>query len=226
MLKAGRVLRAAAAIAVAACAFALVPRANAAGYLTADEATSRNLVNSARAAIGLHPLADYTGLDQVARAQAVRMKQANDMFHNPNLAADITAQGIKWAIAGENVANGFTVESVHHSFMTSPEHYHNIALPQYNAIGVGIVDDGSGGIWVAHVFADIVTSMPAAAPATKSVTTARSDAAPVHHAVAPAPRPAARHLPTVVAAKVVSRPAVKGDPNALQHGVVTPRDLP
>ncbi len=226
MLRTGRILKAAAVILVAAGAFLLVPASQAQTYRAADEAASRGLVNKARADVGLGALKDNAGLDQVARAQAVRMAQANQLFHNPHLVADVAAAGVKWEWLGENVACGFSVAGVHQDFMSSPEHHHNIVLPNYDAIGVGIVEGKNGTIWVAHVFAKLATSAPKAA-APKTTVTTRPASAPAKPVAAPATvRPAATRIPTRVAGKVVTRSESDPNPNALQHGVVTPKPLP
>jgi len=121
------------------------------------------------------------------------------------------------------------VSSVHEDFMSSPTHHHNIVLPNYDAIGVGVVDGKNGSIWVAHVFAKLATT-PVPAPKTVTVAARKPASAPATHAPVSHPAntgtkvarsdSASKPAPT----PIVKRPA-SADPNALMGGVVQPRDL-
>lgn len=115
-----------------------------------------DLVNGARSARGLPALTAASDLVAVARAQADRMASSGTLFHNPNLATDVTA----WLTVGENVGYGPTVDAVHTAFMNSAGHRANILSGAYNQVGIGITVSG-GLVWVAEVFRQLD---PAAAP--------------------------------------------------------------
>jgi uncharacterized protein YkwD len=180
-------------------------------YLTADETRSGQLVESARASAGVGGLVRRADLDQIARAQAVRMAAADEIFHNPHLAADADSAGLPWLRLGENVGVGPDVEAIHNAFMASPHHRENILDPRYTAIGVGIVQglgSDSDRIFVAHVFADLVSP-----PKSTAAVPARPHSVAAVHAVPPTTR------------TVVAPPRASPAPNAILGGVVDRTEL-
>jgi uncharacterized protein YkwD len=124
------------------------------------------LLNQARADNGLPPVVRDAGLDNVAvdwstKMQAVYAKtqkvtadgdcSTHALCHRPDLGPAVAAVEPAWQSAGENIGTGFSVESLHTAFMNSPGHFANI-VGNYNRLGVGVVTDGDGRIWVTFDF--------------------------------------------------------------------------
>lgn len=104
-------------------------------------------VHAARKA---HHLPDYQvrrRLTIIARDQARRMADRARLFHNPQLASDVT----NWAWVGENVGYGPDVRTVHAAFMGSPPHRANILDRDFTRIGVGVEVRGTR-VWICQVF--------------------------------------------------------------------------
>jgi hypothetical protein len=142
-----------------------------AGTVTAVPATAAtgaagltDRLNDSRLAHGLPALASRSDLVEVARAQAARMAAAQTLFHNPQLATDVT----RWRQIGENVGDATDIATVHRAFMSSAPHRANILDGDYTEVGVGVVERG-GQIWVAEVFRQplrATTSTTRSAPTT------------------------------------------------------------
>jgi uncharacterized protein YkwD/uncharacterized membrane protein required for colicin V production len=66
----------------------------------------------------------------------------------------MTAGGVTYKVAGENLALSPTVELAHEGLMKSPGHRANILSPDYHAVGIGIVNGGPNGIMVTQDFTD------------------------------------------------------------------------
>ena len=209
-----RRLRGVVVVAGVLAALAGTHAANGQVFERADELQSRVLVNVARAAAGVAPLAESPELDKMARAQAARMAARGEIYHNPNLGSDATASGLQWVRVGENVGVGPDIPIIHAAFLASPHHRDNLLFPQYTIMGLGVVPgtgDKSGMIFVAHVFAQLAGSAaPRVAPPARP--------APVHTASPVAIRTA---IP-VVRPVETAPPAPTATPNAVIGGVVDP----
>lgn len=192
-------------------------RASAVSYRVADEAHIEQLTNGTRATVGTHPLAHQAGLQAMARAQAVRMAQRGDIYHNPNLSSDITALGVNWRMVGENVGMGPDADTVYAALLKSPHHYENIIRSNYTSIGIGEVDGPGNRVYLVQVFAQIVPSAPVVHAAAPVRPAPKAAAATVVRK--PAPVTAARRRPIVAVA------AKRPDPNALFGGIVQARTL-
>ena len=80
------------------------------------------------------------------------MSSRNQLQHNPNLQAEVERYvTTAWQRIGENVGVGYSVSSLHDAFMNSSGHRANI-LGDFNRVGVGVVHEASGRIWVTVVF--------------------------------------------------------------------------
>jgi len=189
--------------------------ARATTYNVADENKIEQLTNGTRAGVGVKALAHMDGLQGMARAQAVRMAERGDIYHNPNLSADITALGVNWRMVGENVGMGPDAATVYAALLKSPHHYENIVRSNYTHFGIGEVNGPGNRIYLVQVFAEIVPN-----------------AAPAHRVVTP-PRPAVRVAPKIV--RTTPRPVAKKaspmirrrpDPNALLGGFVFRAPVP
>jgi hypothetical protein len=69
------------------------------------------------------------------------------LCHRPNLGPAIAQIEPAFSKGGENIGTGYTVESLHTAFMNSSGHFANI-VGDYNRLGVGVVNDSDGRIWV------------------------------------------------------------------------------
>jgi len=182
-------------------------------YLSSDEAHIEQLVNQTRSGVHVKPLAHLAGLQGMARAQAVRMAERGDIYHNPNLSQDITALGVNWRMVGENVGMGPDANTVYQALLNSPHHYENIVRSNFTSIGVGEVNGPGNRIYLVQVFAEIVPSVHAPVHVTPVRTAATWRPAPTATA-------AARQRP-VAAPVVVHGPG----PNALFGGLVFREDF-
>ncbi len=187
-------------------------------YKTGDEARVVSLVNGTRSGKGLQRLSTHAGLVNMAREQAVRMLQKGNIFHNPSLGVDIEALNVIWKIVGENVGMGPNVDLIEQAFLDSPDHYENIVRPNFNSIGVGVVPDAKGGVFVTQVFAEIegAAAPPPAAPV----------APPARTAPPPTPRPTAPPTPPPTPAPIPTPTPVRPDPNAVKGGLTSGDSYP
>lgn len=149
-------------------------------------------LNEVRSEAGLHPLATDGELVDVARRWSDVMAGEGRIWHNPNLADDVTAP---WVLIGENVGVGYDVPTLVQAFVDSPAHYRNIVDPRFDWIGVGVTWGPDGRLFTTHVFMDLgdpaepSAPQPAAPPVAASAAAA---SAPTPASPAPpAPPPAA-----------------------------------
>jgi Cysteine-rich secretory protein family len=154
-----------------------------------------SLVNSARSSAGLRPYTDQGDLTAVAQGQANRMASTQKLFHNPNLASQVT----NWRWVGENVGYGPDVTTLMNAFMASPEHKANILDHDFTQIGVGATVV-NGTLWVSMVFRDPMSSGSSPTPTPTSHSTGHSSAThtwvPGHPARAKATAKATAHTLT------------------------------
>jgi hypothetical protein len=114
-----------------------------------QEAEFVSRANGARSGSGAGSLKVDGELTAVARRWSAKMAAANQLSHNPNLAKEVSAD---WEKLAENVGFGPSVDSIHQAFMNSAGHRANILDGALTHIGVGVVVDGDGQIWVTEVF--------------------------------------------------------------------------
>jgi uncharacterized protein YkwD len=107
------------------------------------------LLDAERVAAGLPRLVPDLTLVAAARMHSTEMRDAGRVFHTPNLAS--IAQAIPgWRSLSENVGVGWSIESLHGTFMQSRSHRTAI-LGRYDRVGVGVVA-APGRIWVTQDF--------------------------------------------------------------------------
>ena len=166
-------------------------------------------IGDERAAAGLAGYAVAPDLVDVARRHAEEMRRQQRLHHNPRLGEDV--QG--WQSVGENVGVGSSVEAIHEKLMASPSHRDNILSGRFTEVGVGVVVDDGGDLWVVQVFRLPQSSPPPAAPAPEPAPPAESppggaEPAPEPEArPAPAPGPADGTADGTVRAATASQPA-------------------
>lgn len=112
-----------------------------------DEQAMLDLTNQARADAGLAPLVLDNAVSEIARAWSGSMAASQTLSHNPQFVSQIAAVVSGWQRIGENVAYAPTPASAQSGFMGSDGHRANI-LGDYNRVGVGVVRDSSGRMWV------------------------------------------------------------------------------
>lgn len=134
-------------------------------------------INAARAAHGLPALHVASDLVSVARSHSSAMASSHNLFHTPNLTSAICC----WLAVGENVGEGGSVAAVNSAFLASSPHRANILDSRYTQVGVGIVVDSSGTLWVTEDFrqpngssASAPAPPPAPSPSTHPSTTAKT----------------------------------------------------
>ena len=115
--------------------------------VAAYEAEVIRLVNEARVASGLRPLAANWELSRVARFKSLDMAERRYFSHtSPTYGSPFQMMrdfGLTFRAAGENIAYGQrTPQAVVDAWMNSSGHRANILNASYTQIGVGYVADG------------------------------------------------------------------------------------
>jgi uncharacterized protein YkwD len=131
------------------------------------------LINSARAAQGLAPLTETAGLDASAAKHDATMADGCGLSHQcPGEAAlgdRETAQGVSWTAAGENIGDGGPVDSsasaeasmavgLTQSMLDEQPpndgHRKNILSTSFTHIGIAVIRDSSGTVWLTQDFSN------------------------------------------------------------------------
>lgn len=118
--------------------------------ITSIEKQVIDLVNNIRVQYGLPKLTENWELSRCARYKSKDMLNKGYFSHtSPTYGSPfdmMTAFGIKYRTAGENIAKGYaTAQAVVNGWMNSPGHRANILNASFTQIGVGYVS--SGNIW-------------------------------------------------------------------------------
>lgn len=116
---------------------------------TDSEKAMLDLVNKERLSRGLKELSMDSKLQEVARAHGKDMFARGYFAHTNPDGKDpferMKDAGIKFAVAGENLALAPNVDLAHDGLMNSPGHRANILLPEYGKVGIGCIDGGKYG---------------------------------------------------------------------------------
>ncbi|KAJ2452891.1 hypothetical protein EV183_002628 [Coemansia sp. RSA 2336] len=100
-------------------------------------------LNAIRAAAGKSPVSLDQQMNGIAQAHSNYMSRVGSMTHSDSagsLGTRMSAQGINWESAAENIAwNQKTVSEVMTAWKNSPGHYANI-VGDYNYVGFGVTD--------------------------------------------------------------------------------------
>jgi hypothetical protein len=223
----GRLIAAVVALAAALVSFGGTNAIAATGTSSSDAPSADRLLvllNDARAANDLGPLASTSDLQGAALRHSQEMADEQRMFHTPDLDTVIT----NWRIVAENVAYAASADRVHELFMGSPTHRQNILDAQVTEVGIGVVDDGST-LWVTQIF-----RLPRAASSPPPATPDPAPASPPAPAPpAPGPPPAVpqraappRPAPAALAAKPAPAPAPAPHPAPAPPPAVVPAPAP
>lgn len=157
------------------------------------------LVNEARSGAGLAGLSVNSRAASIAAGHSLAMAQRGDIFHNPAYLTAATRSSLGARALGENVAMNGSVEAAHQRLMASPGHRANILNGAFDAVGMAVVRDAGGTLFITQNFLD--SAGPAAAPPAPR-TAARPAAAPA------APRPATVYRVASAPAAVAAADAV------------------
>lgn len=138
-------------------------------HLAQMEKSLSELVNAQRAKAGLKPLAYDMLLSDVARGHSLEMRDHNYFAHvSPNdeirTAVDrykrafgsvppIVAENLYGAWGGKpRELSNADMQRAHDSLMRSPTHRQNILCARLTHIGIGLVTNCDGEVWVTQMF--------------------------------------------------------------------------
>jgi hypothetical protein len=166
--------------------------------------------NAVRAEVGLAPLRHSTAIDAVAQRWTEQQLANNAMSHNPDYAAQMPAG---WRRAGENVAYGYSYDTVVAAWKASPGHYQNM-VGDFTDIGVGYVDV-NGKRFYTQNFGNYASPPAGAAPLTPTTSAAPApapssaspSASPRPSSAVPTSSPSNTSVPTIVPSATPSRGA-------------------
>ncbi|HYX70917.1 MAG TPA: CAP domain-containing protein [Terriglobales bacterium] len=131
------------------------PPASTGAELAAERELGR-LLNQERARAGVPELALDPKLVEAARAHARVMAEHHHLSHQfngePDLRLRLAAVGVRFDNAGENIALNDNAAGAHQDFLVSVHHRENMLSPNYNVMGIGIVQRG-GQLYVVEDFA-------------------------------------------------------------------------
>ncbi len=123
-----------------------------------EELKMLSLVNEVRNQAGLPDLTLDESLCHIALLKARDMADNNYFGHISatygNPFEMMTAYGIQFGAAGENIAGNSSVEQAFESWTSSEEHIRNIVGDSYNKLGIGIVADEAYGQIIVLEFTD------------------------------------------------------------------------
>jgi hypothetical protein len=147
-------------IAIAAQALALMGAAQAPAVpALSPEQQIVKLINMERENAGLQPLQWDRRVAQAALAHAKLLADHAELAHRfegePELDQRVGATGARFNAVAENVAVANTPEEAHLALMNSPGHRANIMNPDYNAVGVAVIQRNKS-LFVAQDFARLL----------------------------------------------------------------------
>lgn len=124
--------------------------------LSAQEQQALALLNKDRAAYGLAALKSNSQLTKLAENYAKDMINRGFFAHNNPEGQSpfdrMQAAGITYKTAGENLAINSGVEAAEKAFMNSSGHRANILNSTYTDVGIGVVQNSSGQVYVVQEF--------------------------------------------------------------------------
>lgn len=104
------------------------------------------MANQERTSRGIGALKWDASLADAARHHALRMADQETLSHQlpgePDVSMREKNAGAKMSAAAENIASGPNVADIHPGWMHSPGHRHNLLNPQYDSVGIAVVQRG------------------------------------------------------------------------------------
>jgi uncharacterized protein YkwD len=124
--------------------------------LSAQEQQALTLLNNDRAKNGLKALNANSKLTSVAESHAKDMISRGYFAHNTPEGKTpfqrMKEAGITYSTAGENLAINSSVAAAETAFMNSSGHRANILNSSYTDVGIGVVQNSSGQLYVVQEF--------------------------------------------------------------------------
>lgn len=115
----------------------------------------RAMVNAARASEGLGTLDPDSTLDALAVAHSEAMLDTKTVGHDVgdgDPKTRVQDAGIAAGAIGENVAAAATLPRAHRALWASPSHRGNLLEKRFKRMGVGVVKNKDGRVWVTQLF--------------------------------------------------------------------------
>src|SRR3990167_981739 len=138
-----------------------IPLTTGKAVLSIDEASENamyKMVNDERKKAGVRELTWAPEIVPVSRAHARDMWERQYFSHISPEGHDVgdrlIAAGVKFRIAGENLAMAPTLATAHNGLMNSEGHRRNILDPEFGKVGIGVIDNGIYGKMFVQVFTD------------------------------------------------------------------------
>ena len=153
-----------------------VARADAAGDFLSK-------TNALRGSRGIAALGSDGRMVAIAQRWASHMASTQTLSHNADLPNEIPPD---WQKYGENVGTGPSVDAIQQAFVNSPHHYANLVDPDFAVVGIAVVTDGRGALWVVEDFL-----LEASAPPPRPQPSPPPPPAPAPISSTPAPEPPA-----------------------------------
>jgi hypothetical protein len=130
------------------------------GAMAAQSGLEKQLfdqLNESREKAGRQPLQWDDRLAEAAREHSQEMVKKRTLTHvlpgEQGVAERIAKAGVHFNHSGENVGYNTDFEDVHSAFMHSPPHRENILNPDYDHVGIGMVQGSDGIFWATEDFA-------------------------------------------------------------------------
>ncbi|MDP3733134.1 MAG: CvpA family protein [Candidatus Daviesbacteria bacterium] len=117
-----------------------------------------SLVNKEREARNLQSLTVEPTLTKIARSHSADMFKRGYFAHNSPEGKNVSNRALEnnyiFLVIGENLAYAPSVGLAHKGLMDSEGHRKNILSPDFNKIGIGIMDGGIYGLMITQVFSN------------------------------------------------------------------------
>jgi hypothetical protein len=187
-----------------------------------DEQQFVQLINQARANVGLPALVVDSQLTTGARSWSTTMAQNDQLAHSPNMADGLTAS---WTVLGENVgvSGSHDIQQLFQAFLDSPSHYQNVVDPRFQYLGVGVVHSANGKLWTTHRFMAASSPPPTAPPTTAAPTTLPPTTVPTTQP--PTTQPPTTAAPTT-SAETTTQPPTTPPPTTAPPTTAAPTTAP
>ncbi len=105
-------------------------------------------INRFRTGLGLRPLLQSEGIDEVAEQKATSSYTSGRLFRGTSCSRDLTEAGIRIAVCGEVVALAGTSLGALDGILDSDSGHDELADPAYDRTGVSVVDGPTGRLMV------------------------------------------------------------------------------
>ena len=115
------------------------------------------MLNQARRTEQRAELSPNAALDEVAEGHARAMRERQRLAHDVgdgDPQTRVEAANLQVLATGENVAHALGVVRAHRMLWASPSHRENLLEARFDSVGIGIVPDTDGWLWVCELFAD------------------------------------------------------------------------